>query len=242
MQKKCSFAQSKIKFLGFFVGQRQIYPDPEKVSAIRNFPRPVNKKQLRSFLGLLNFYRKFIPHLSNHIANLTDLLSKGSPNVIPWSSHMDYTFREAVELVSADTALYIPQPNHPFVVQTDASKVAIGAVLGQLVEGEMRPVSFISRKLNKAERNYSVIEQECLAIKWAVEYFSDYLYAKRFLIKTDHAPLTWLSQCKHKNLRLMRWALSLQAYDFAIEYIKGSENFLADMLSRDPTHSDDCDV
>ena len=234
--KKCTFAQSTIKFLGFIIGEGKVFPDPEKVDAIRNFPKPINKKQLRSFLGLLNFYKRFVPHLSNHVAKLTDLLLKTSPDKISWTDNLNYTYKEAVELVSADAALYISNPMHQFVVQTDASQVAIGAVLGQMVDGEMRPISFISRKLTKAERNYAVVEKECLAIKWAIEYFSQYLYAKKFLVKTDHAPLTWLRQCKDKNSRLMRWALALQAYDFVIMYIKGTDNFLADMLSRSPNY------
>ena len=88
--------------------------------------------------------------------------------------------------------------------------------------------------MNSAEVNYSVIEQECLAIKWAIETFHQYLYGGRFTVRTDHAPLKWLKQNKDKNSRLMRWALSLQTFDFVIEYVKGSENFLADMLSRSP--------
>lgn len=105
-------------------------------------------------------------------------------------------------------------------------------MLGQEVDGEFLPISFISLKLTAAEQNYSVIEQECLAIKWCVEYFYQYLYGEKFVIKTDHAPLIWLRQNKNKNSRLMRWALSLQGYDFTIKYIKGSENFLADTVSR----------
>jgi hypothetical protein len=102
----------------------------------------------------------------------------------------------------------------------------------------------MSRKLNKAEQNYSVIEQECLAIKWCVNYCHQYLFSKKFIIRTDHAPLQWLRQNKDKNSRLMRWALSLQGYDFVIEYIKGSDNLLADLFSRNanvPEHEADGD-
>ena len=232
--KKCKFAYKKVKFLGFIVGNGKVSPDPVKVSAIRSFPKPVDKKHLRSFLGLLSFYRRFIPGLANHVAPLTDMLKKCCYDKLRWSDQQTEIFEKARKLISDEVFLRIPSPDLEFVVQTDASKVGIGAVLAQVVDGEYCPIAFISRKLNKAESNYSVIEQECLAIKWAITYFYQYLYGGKFTIRTDHAPLTWLKQNKDKNSRLMRWALSLQAYDFTIEYVKGSENFLADMLSRYP--------
>lgn len=185
---------------------------------------------MRSFLGLVNFYRKFLPYLSDHLALLSDTLMKVRPNLIVWDEKLDSCYKDVLELISEDVNLVIPKKSCEFVVQTDSSNFAVGAVLGQTVKGEFRPISFNSRKLNKAERNYSVIEQECLAIKWAVNY----LYGARFRIQTDHAPLTWLRQNKDRNSRLTRWALSLQAYDFVIEYIKGCDNFQADLLSRNP--------
>ena len=162
------------------------------------------------------------------------MLKKCCYDKLRWSDQQTEIFEKARKLISDEVFLRIPSPDLEFVVQTDASKVGIGAVLAQVVDGEYCPIAFISRKLNKAESNYSVIEQECLAIKWAITYFYQYLYGGKFTIRTDHAPLTWLKQNKDKNSRLMRWALSLQAYDFTIEYVKGSENFLADMLSRYP--------
>ena len=232
--KKCKFAYKKVKFLGFIVGNGKIAPDPVKVSAIQKFTKPVDKKHLRSFLGLLSFYRRFIPGLADHVAPLTDMLKKCFSDKLRWSDYQTEIFENARKLISDEVFLKIPNSDFDFVVQTDASKVGIGAVLAQVVDGEYCPIAFISRKLNKAECNYSVIEQECLAIKWAITYFYQYLYGGKFTIRTDHAPLTWLKQNKDKNSRLMRWALSLQAYDFTIEYVKGSENFLADMLSRYP--------
>ena len=134
--------------------------------------------------------------------------------------------------MSDDVSLIIPRPGEQFVLQTDACDNGIAGVLGQEIEGVFRPISFISRKLSNSEINYSVIEKECLAIKWSVNYFYEYLYGGKFMIKTDHAPLTWLKENKTVNSRLMRWAISLQSYDFTISYIKGSENFLADTMSR----------
>ena len=211
-----------------------MYPDPDKVKAIREFSRPTNKKQLRSFLGLLSFYRKFVPNLSKFIVPLTEFLKKRSSDKIVWTDETIECFETATKLIADDVCLSIPKIGIQFIVQTDASQFGIGAVLAQKLDGELKLISFISRKLNKAECNYSVIEKECLAIKWAIEYFYPYLYGGKFKVRTDHAPLTWLTQNKDKNSRLMRWALNLQSYDFSIEYVKGSENFLADLMSRVP--------
>ena len=229
---KCRFAYSEVNFLGVVVGNGKIGPDPTKVEAINNFPKPTSKKNLRSFLGLLSFYRKFVPNLAQHIAPLTNLLSKKYGDVIKWNAELTQCFENAAQLVSNKVMLTIPRPEVQFIVQTDASQDGIGAILAQVIEGEFCPIAFISRKLNSAEYNYSTIEKECLAIKWAVDRFYEYLYGNKFIIRTDHAPLQWLSQNKDKTSRLMRWALALQSYDFVIQYVKGSENFLADAFSR----------
>jgi hypothetical protein len=134
----------------------------------------------------------------------------------------------ALNLISEDASLTIPKPGHPFIVQTDACEYGLGAALCQEIQGEVRPISFISRKLNNAELNYSVIEKECLAIRWAISKFSDYLEGGKFTVQTDHAPLQWLQQNKDRNSRLMRWALELQQYKFSITYVRGKNNFLAD--------------
>ena len=231
-KKKCKFGHSKVKFLGVIVGEGEVSPDPEKVEAIKNFRKPATKKEMRSFLGLLSFYRKFVPNLSKYIAPLTDLLRKKCLDKIVWDEKLSKCFYDATNLISEDISLVIPRVNCPFIIETDASDFGIGAVLLQKSEDTLRPIAFISRKLNPAERNYAVIEKECLAIKWSIDYFHQYLYGGKFLVRTDHAPLTWLSQNKDKNSRLMRWALSLQVYDFSIEYVKGSENFIADFFSR----------
>ena len=232
-KSKCKFGYHRVKFLGFIVGNGETLPDPAKVKAIRDFPKPTNKKELRSYLGLLSFYRKFVPNLASCLSLLTDLLKKSSYDKLRWTETLDKIFEESRSLISDDIKLSIPVPGKTFILQTDASLNGLGAMLIQ--EGECAPISFISRKLKPAERNYSVIELECLAIKWAIEYFYQYLYGSKFIVRTDHAPLTWLVQNKDKNSRLMRWALSLQAYDFSVQYVKGSENFIADAFSRYPT-------
>jgi hypothetical protein len=169
--KKCTFAETTVKCLGFIIDQGKVRPDPEKVSAIKNFPKPLSKKQMRSFLGVLHFYNKFVPHLATHVSKLTNLLCNNMPDKIIWNENLNSCFESAVELVSNDALLFIPKKGYKFVVQTDASLIGIAGVLGQDIDGVFRPISFISRKLNKHEQNYAVIELECLAIKWAVDYF-----------------------------------------------------------------------
>jgi hypothetical protein len=233
-KKKCIFGCTSVKFLGFEVGNGQIKPDEAKIEAIRNFPRPIVKKDMRAFLGLLNFYRRFVPNIAICLTPLTDALRRIQPDKVVWSEDRVRSFKEALNLIVNDMSLYIPRKDSTFILQTDACEKGIGAVLWQRVGNEDRPVSFISRKLNSAEKNYAIIEQECLAIKWAINKFHDYLYGYKFIVRTDHAPLQWLHQNKDTTSRRMRWAMSLQAYSFTIEYIKGRENFLADILSRNP--------
>lgn len=233
--KKCSFCHDRIKFLGFIVGQNQILPDCSKIEAIRDFPPPVTKKDMRSFLGLLNFYRRFAPNLGMFTSSLNDTLKKGAPEKICWTNEIKNSFAEAIQCLVNNVPLFIADPNSSFIVQTDACDLGLGAVLWQRVQGEDRPISFISRKLNSAEKNYATIEKECLGIKWAIEKCHDYLYGRTFIVRTDHAPLQWLNENKSRTSRRMRWALALQPYSFTVEYVKGKDNYLADVLSRYPS-------
>lgn len=233
-KKKCSFGYREIKFLGFVVGNGKISPDQLKLKAISDFPKPVVKKDMRAFVGLLNFYRRFAPNLASYVAPLNDALKKNAPDRLIWSHELLTCFIRVKELMVNSTPLYIPRKDCKFIVQTDACDIGISAVLWQVIGEEERPVSFISRKLSKFELNYAIIEKECLAIKWAIERFHDYLYGCKFVVRTDHAPLQWLQENKNTTSRRMRWALSLQSYDFTVEYVKAKDNFLADLFSRYP--------
>jgi hypothetical protein len=234
-RSKCSFANAEVKFLGVVVGRGKMRVDEEKLEAVRNFPRPIVKKDMRSFLGLINFYRKFAPNLATYASPLNDTLRKCCPDRIVWTKELQTCFSNSVSCLEGNIPLYIPTPGATFVVQTDASTLGLGAVLWQRCDGEDKPISCISRKLKDAEKNYAIIELECLAIKWAIEKFHDYLYGSKFIVRTDHAPLMWLNENKCLTSRRMRWALSLQNYSFDIEYVKGKENFLADVFSRYPS-------
>jgi hypothetical protein len=229
---KCYFGYSNVTFLGHVVGQGQIKPNPEKVETIKNCKRPRTKKQVRSFLGLVGYYRKFIPHFSTTASVLTDMTKKGRPNEVVWTDAAENSFRTLVKHITQEPILCLPDVDKQFIMRTDASDVGLGAVLMQEVSGIKFPVAYASRKLLPREQRYSVIEKECLGIVWGIQKFHQYLYGTEFILETDHAPLVYLNRSKLANPRVMRWALSLQPFRFRLVAIKGSENVGADFLSR----------
>jgi len=187
---KCEFFKPKVEFLGYVVSKNGLAMDPHKVDAILNWPEPKNLHELRSFLGLGNYYRKFIQHYAKITTPLTLLLKDGQPFKI------DIDQKEALAtLKTAFTSapvLTIADPELPFTITTDASGHAIGAVLSQNQRKGDQPIAFESRKMTPAERNYPVHEQELLAIMHALKVWHIYLEGHPFTIITDHASLTYL--------------------------------------------------
>ena len=229
---KCSLLYPKVGCLGHVVGNDRMYPNPDKISVIENAQRPVTKKQLRSFLGLVGFYRKYVPDFTVIALPLTDMTKKGKPNRLEWSEAAECAFQSLKQALVKFPILKLPDIRQMFILQTDASNRGIGAVLLQFSGNEKLPVAYAGRKLKDSEENYATIEKECLAIIWAVSKFQRYLYGAEFLLETDHKPLTYLHQSKVNNARLMRWALSLQPYRFRLISIKGKDNVGADYISR----------
>ncbi|XP_070571314.1 uncharacterized protein [Ptychodera flava] len=229
---KCVIGASKAKVFGHIVGNGYIQPDPEKLEAIESFPRPVVKKHVRSFLGLANYYRKFIPTFSDLASPLTDLTQKHQPNSIVWNSQCEKAFTVIKELLMQQPILASPNFNAKFLVQTDASEFGIGCVLSQSSDSGEHPIMYLSRKLLPRERVYPTIEKECLAIVWAINKLHVYLYGREFVVQTDHQPLQWLERMKNTSSRLMRWSLLLQPYTFSIQHRSGNCNQNADALSR----------
>jgi len=177
-------------------------------------------KQLTAFLGLANFYRKYVPDFAMIAAPLTDATRKGNPNEVVWNDNRDEAFQELKRRISTPPILRLPDVTQSFILQTDASHIGIGAVLLQEnATGEQRPVAFASRKLQPRESNYSTTEGECLAIVWKITKFQEYVYGTEFFLETDHEPLQYLRQAKFQNGRLMRWALALQPYRFLLRVI-----------------------
>ena len=229
---KCFFAYPKIKYLGFTLSNQGISPLDDKVQAIVNMPLPETKKQLRSFLGTVSFYRKFIHNLANLVHPLNALLKKFSPNKFELTEDLIEVINALKDKLVRAPILILPDFSKTFHLRTDASDSGIGAVLLQDSKSMLMPVAYASRTLRGGEKNYAVIEKECLSIVWAIEKFKYYLYGREFVIQTDQQPLLYLKNMRNSNGRLMRWSLALQSYSFVVDYIKGSDNVGADLLSR----------
>ena len=228
---KCHFCLPNIHFLGHVVGRDGIHPDPEKVEKVRNYPIPKDLKQLRAALGLFSYYRKFVKDFSKIARPLYTLLKKDIPFL--WENNQQKAFDHLKEILTKAPVLSYPDFTKPFVIFTDASKIGLGAVLSQRKEDEKEHViAYASRSLNQAEKNYSVTEQECLAVVWAIQYFQHYLGMQPFELITDHLALKWLQIAKMPLGRRARWIMELQQYDFTIKHRPGKQNANADALSR----------
>lgn len=232
--KKCVFGGAKVKYLGHEVGSGEVTPIRTKVEAIAELPIPTTKTEVRSFLGSVGFYRKFIPHYSEVAAPLTDLLKgnrKGSVSKY-WTPACQRAFEALKASLLNQPVLKAPNFDLPFEIYTDASELGIAAVLTQESQGHPCPVAYYSRKLLPREARYSTVEKELLAIMAALDQFKIYVGMGPVTIHSDHRPLVWLRKCSSPNQRILRWALTLSEYDLEVQHIKGSDNCLADMLSR----------
>lgn len=229
---KCHIGYRELQCLGFIVGNGMVKPVESKVNGILQAPAPKTKKQVRSFIGMVGFYRKFIPNFSILSAPLTDLTKKGQPNKVKWTDVHDRAFQTLKNAMVSSPILILPDLNKPFVLRTDASSRAIGAALFQKVNNTLMPVAYASKKLSQPENNYAVVEKECLAIVWGIQKFARYLYGQQFVVESDHAPLRYLQSGNLTNGRLLRWAMALQPYRYTVSPIKGIENRTADYLSR----------
>ena len=229
---KCQFAMKQCLYLGHIVGNGTVRPELNKVESVRTFPVPRTKRQVRAFLGLTGYYRKFIPDYAAIAAPLSDLTKKSAPNSVNWTTLCEEAFETLKTHLCSQPILVSPDFSRPFVLQTDASDRAVGAVLSQVGPDGEHPVGYYSRKLLPREEKYSTVEKECLAIKLATSAFRVYLLGQPFTIQTDHRSLEWLDRLKESNPQLCRWSLSLQPFDFKVEHRAGSKNKNADALSR----------
>lgn len=223
---KCKFFAKETEYLGHILTEKGIKPNDKKIESIKQLKIPNTKKQIKSFLGITGYYRKFIKDYAKIAQPLTQCLKKDN-NISKDSKYIN-AFEKLKELIVNHPILQYPDFNKQFVLTTDASQFAIGAVLSQ----NDHPICYASRTLNEHEKNYSTIEKELLAIVWSTKYFRPYLYGIKFLIKTDHRPLIWLSGLKEPNSKLQRWKIKLNEYNYDIEFVKGKENQVADFLSR----------
>ncbi|UYV63819.1 K02A2.6-like, partial [Cordylochernes scorpioides] len=230
--KKCKFGAKTITVLGHEVSENGIRPDQEKIRAVRDFATPRSLKEVRSFLGLSSYYRRFIPNYAHVAQPLNDLLKKDS--AFNWNQEEQNAFEALKSALISEPALGHFDYSSPTEIHTDASNYGIGAVLVQIQKGKERAIAYASRTLNKAEKNYSTTERECLAIIWAINKFRPYVFGQPFTIVTDHHSLCWLTNLKDPCGRLARWALRLQEFDVTVVYKSGRKHQDADCLSRSP--------
>ncbi|GFU00556.1 retrovirus-related Pol polyprotein from transposon 17.6 [Trichonephila clavipes] len=205
---------------------------PKKSVRRKELKRPENLRELRSFLGLCTYYRKFVKGFSNIARPLHKLTE--SKQKFQWTKECEDSFLQLKEALTSSPILIYPQPDKPFILDTDASNESVGAVLSQEIDGQERVVAYWSKCLSKPERNYCVTRKELLAIVKAIEHFHHYLYGQKFLLRTDHASLTWLMNFRNTEGQVARWIQRLNEYYFDIRHRKGSSHGNADALSRRP--------
>lgn len=226
---KCKFAFRQLKFLVHIVSTAGIKCDESKVAAVRNFPLPETVTAVRSFIGLVSYYRKFIYRFSWICSPLYNLLSMEKPL---WSTQCQEAFNQLKEALCTAPILAFPQKGKEFIVYTDASKVGLSGILCQVQDGIEKVIEYASKKLTPTESRYHVTELECYAIFWSLGKFEHCLMGVRFQVVTDHKALRSLSSLQVSNDRLFRWSLKLQKFDFVVQYRPGKLNGNADALSR----------
>ena len=227
----CSFCLQEVTYLGHIISKDGIKPDPDKIKVVKEYPVPTSVKEVRQFLGLCSYYRKFIRNFSGIAAPLNQLTTKYARFV--WTNECLDAFNTLREALITVPILCYPDFTLPFIIYTDACDYGIGGVLAQIDENSNeRTISYASRALSKAERKYFPTERECLAIVYCVKYFRPYVYGRHFTISTDHNPLRWLQSVKDSCDRLLRWSLKLQEYDFTVVHRPGKAHRNADVVSR----------
>ncbi|XP_019253895.1 PREDICTED: uncharacterized protein LOC109232588 [Nicotiana attenuata] len=226
-KSKCVFATDKIEYLGHYISAAGVATDPKKIEAVQAWPTPVSLKQLRGFLGLAGYYRRFIKGYGVLSKPLTDLLKKDS---FQWSCKATEAFSKLKEAITSAPILTLPDFSIPFGVETDACSLGIGAVLMQ----NGQPIAYLSKGLSPQHQSLSVYDKELLALVMAVSKWTQYLTGKSFTVKTDQKALKFLLEQKLHTGSQLKWITKLMQYDFIIEYKKGKENKAIDALSRLP--------
>lgn len=230
--KKCHFCLRELKYLGYIVNSDGLLVNPEKVSAITEFPRPSSPTAIKRFVGLASWYRRFVPNFSVIMDPLHKLTAKNKPFI--WTDECEESFQEIKRRLTSAPVLTCPDFDREFIVHCDASGVGLGAILAQQFEDGEKVIAYASRSLSKPERNYSATELECLCVLWAIEKFRCYVDGYHFTVVTDHSSLKWLDNMKDPVGRLGRWAVRLQQYNYKIVHRKGKDNEAPDALSRAP--------
>lgn len=237
---KSKFLAKEVAYLGFILTTEGLKADPRKTECIRKYPRPKNVKQVQSFMGLCNYYRRYIEDYAGLARPLYNLCRKDE--LFEWNDKCEESFKQFKEKLTTPPILIFPNFNQPFILRTDCSMLSASGVLSQGEIGHDLPIHYHSKVLNPAQTRYSVIERELLAIILCIEYFHYYLVGREFLIVTDHRPLTYLFSTKNISARLHRWRYLIMSYQFKIIYKSGKSNVVADALSRIQVETDESEA
>ena len=239
--KKCKFLQSSVSYLGHVVSAEGISADPKKIDSIQNWTRPSTATQVRSFLGLAQYYRRFVKNFSSVAAPLFECYKAGDRK-ITWGDAQESAFLQIKECLSSPPVMCHPDFDRDFIVDTDASSVGIGCVLSQMVDGRERVIAYQSHKFSRAEKKWSTTDREFFALIMACRLFKSYLYGRRFTLRTDHQALIGLlNKAKEMTGKLARWWCELSLYNYSLVYRPGTAHGNADGLSRQPQFEEEGD-
>ena len=240
-EEKCHFMKKEVEYLGYLINKEGLKPLPKNIKTIKETPVPKDTTQLRAYLGMLNYYSKFLKNMSNLLGPLHGLLKKNVRWL--WTKERQKSFEDSKErLIKADLLVHF-DAKREIILTCDASKYGIGAVMSHIMDdGTERPILFVSRTLAPAERNYSQIEKEALGVIFAVKKFHRYIFGHKFTIANDHQPLQRLFNAEKElptmvSGRIKRWALILSTYEYQFRYLPGSKIPHADAMSRLPVQS-----
>ena len=229
--EKCRMLQKEVVFLGHVVSGKGVQPSPTNISKIISWPRPKTAKQVKQFVAMGSYYRRYVKDFASMVRPMVDLTKKGKKFV--WSVACETAFAEMKKaLLSTDIMGYPLNEGGEFILDVDASDIGIGGILHQFQGDHEKVIAYASRSLNKAERNYCITEKELLAVRYFIEYFRQYLLGRRFRVRSDHQALVWLFRLKEPRGKIARWLEILSQYDFAIEYRPGKKQGHCDALSR----------
>ena len=230
--KKCTLFQHEVQYLGHLVGRLGVRTDPGKVAAVVDWPTPTSVGEVRSFMGLCTYYRRFVEGFATIAAPLHQLTRKDAR--FEWDEACQAAFEALKASLARDPVLAFPLRGLPYLLDTDASAEGVGAVLSQMKDGKEHVVAFYSAKFSRAERNYCVTRKELVAMVKSLKHFHPYLYGTEFTIRTDHAALRWLKTLRDPEGQLARWLGRLEQYHYRVVHRAGKVHHNADSLSRRP--------
>ena len=234
---KCNLLKSSVPYLGHVLTRSGVKTAPHNVKAILELPIPKTVREVKKLNGMVNYYSRFVPGIATIMAPLYAITKEKRLN---WTVDCNKAFQIVKDILTSDPILAYPRfgRDDSFIISTDASDVGVGAVLSQEQNGIEKVLGYASVALNKAQKRYSTTEKELAALRFGVRHFKTYIYGRKYIVRTDHRALIYLNQMKNVDNRLMRTFEDLQVGDYHLEYIKGTENYGADILSRNPLGSD----